>query len=67
MTGEVEDAAVWDAAGVKERDQRTAPPVETCPLSVVASEDHSQKLHAFVRDRTVVEHGGRRARGEDGS
>ena len=27
LTGEAEDAAVWDAAGVKERDQRTTPPV----------------------------------------
>ena len=26
LTGDAEDAAVWDAAGVKERDHSTTPP-----------------------------------------
>ena len=33
LTGEVDDAAVWDAAGVKERDHTTTPPVESVQLS----------------------------------
>lgn len=31
LTGELVDAAVWDAAGVKERDHRTTPPCGTNP------------------------------------
>ena len=27
LTGELDDDAAWEAAGVKERDQRTTPPV----------------------------------------
>ena len=33
LTGEVDDAAVWDAAGVKERDHRTTPPMESVQFS----------------------------------
>lgn len=37
LTGEVEDAAVCDAAGVKERDQRTTPPAENIASTLTSS------------------------------
>jgi hypothetical protein len=53
LTGEAADAATVDAAGVNERDQRTAPPkymLDTCNISRLRL--------ALVRDGAMIEHGG---------
>ena len=63
LTGDVEDAAVWDAAGVKERDQRTTPPAPPGWPSVPDCErSWGRKMRTLVRDGAVVEHGEDRER-----
>ena len=68
LTGDVEDAAVWDAAGVKERDQRTTPPAPPGWPSVPDCErSWGRKMRTLVRDGAVVEHGEEQRTGRPGA